>query len=604
MAMAAGMAIGALGGCRKAGAPTASPVAAILSADTAAQLPADLIAFAEALPEGVEAFGYADAGQTLEQLIGGAGELSENRALYADLTAMTQRRWGVDIRRLGGVGFVVFEKQPLLVAAVASAPPKQGEAAEELMLGKLGKLTVLGEPESVTAFLAAGKQGKRLYQTHAGWVRNALSRAAGSFAFVSVDVQKQLAGAPAKVQAALGDVLHATFSVAANGAVMAATSKPSTAGKLRVLVEQGLAMTRGAAAAQLANLASDPSGPLQAAVLRHLSEALWKSIEQKVEGDELVIRLGWHAPVLPTRNPTTSSARLMVPGEVGMLQIDLGAPLFDLMIAAVDVLRAPLDRASLKREATAELAKLLGIEGLNPHGLLISVGEPGLLISLHNAPVAADGERLTLLGGAVPAVATPWGLALSPLPQQGSQLLGAAMMAANDGEKGLPLESNELFAAEDSLLRGYLDATRLPPVLLQRLPQSMREIRHLAFTSSVTRSEIEARTAPGKTKSVADDLATLINMINPPLSEELYRNRAQGSATEEILAIMANYQRVSVNRYLTPTSVTDDKITFVAEIPRMRTEMMIGAAVVGMVSAVAIPAFMSYLHSSPRRSDP
>lgn len=602
VALATVLTLSSLAGCRKDRASASSPVAALLPAATAAQLPAGLVTFAEELPADVDAFGYVDAGRTLEQLSSSAGAFPEHRALYADLTEMVQRRWGVDLRRVSGVGFIVYQAKPLLAVAAASAPPKGGEATERIMLGELGKLTVLGEAEAVTAILAAGKQSKRLHQSDAAWLRGALSRAAGSPAFVTVDVKKALADEPAEVHAMLGDVLHATFTVGASGAAVVVTSEPGSIGKVRTTVEQGLELAQGAVAAQLATLPAEQPGPLVSVLLRHYSEALWKSIDQKVEGDELVIRLGWHAPTLPMRQPATSAERLVVPGEVGVMQLDLGAPLLDLLIAATDVLQAPLDRARLKKELAAELAVVLGVAGLDPRGVIVSASAQGFLVSLHNAPVAAAGTRLPLLGDAVPAVATPWGLALSPMPKQGLQLL-ASGTAVSRQEGGLPLGESPAFATQDAVLRGYLDVTQLPPVLREKLPEGLREVRHVAFSSSMSRSEIEASTAPGKTKGVADDLAELINLINPPMSEELYKNRAQGSATEELLAIMSNVQRLSVKRYLTPTSVTDDKLTFVAEIPKLQMQVMASAAAAGIVAAVAIPAFMDYQLRGRRMRD-
>lgn len=590
------MAVAALGGCKKEGS-SSSPVAALLPASTADKLPGGLLAFADELPADLDAFGYADVGMTLDQLTADKRMLGTYRTLYEDLAAMTQRRWGIDVRKLSGVGFVVHQHEPLLVAAVPSKPlvAQGGEQIEDVMLGQLGKLTVLGEPKAVAGLLAAAKQGKRLYQENPAWMRSAMTRAAGNSAFVSVSVQPLLSSAPANAKAMLGDVLASTVAVGSSGVVLAVMCKPNTVGKVRLMVEQGLAMAKEMVEAKGQNLPAEPPGPLFGVLLRHYSAAFFKSLEQKVNGDELSMTLGWHAPSFPAMQPVALAERVVAPGEVAVAQVNLGAPVLDLALALTDVLKSPLDRAALKKELAAELAKLAGVPGLDPRAVTISVGPQGsFFVSLHNAPVGAPLTPLPLFGGAVDAVATPWGLALNPVPAQGGQVLAAA----GQPEPGLPLSGVKLLDAKDVYFRGYVDLTKLPQELMAEAAKDLHavlgELRSVAMVSTDSHMALDVTTSPGKAKEVAKELEGLIGQMVPPEIEEMYKNRAKVSTVEELMAVVQHYQRDILKQYLTPKSVQSDKLSFAADMEPAQMQMMTAVALVGVAAAVAIPAFMSY----------
>lgn len=588
--------MGPLGGCRKDGAASSSPVAALLPADTAAKLSPSLLTFAEELPAEIDAFGYLDFGKSLDQLTGDKQAFADYRLLYTDLTEMVKRRFGVELHKLSGLGFVVFHQQPLLVAAVPSRAAQTGEAANDVMLGQLGKLTVLGEPAAVTALLAAGKQGKRLYKGNAAWLRSAMSRAAGNAAFATVNLEKLMASAPLSAKAMLGEVLTGTLAIGATGAVAAATCKPGGAGKVQLMVEQGLTMAKGLVEAQGASLAQDPDTVVLAVLLRHYSGALWKSIEQKTSGDEVVVRLGWHAPELPDLKPVAISERVVTPGEIGVAQLNFGAPVLDVIIAVSDLLKAPLDRAALKKELSAELARLTGVPGLDPRALTVSASASGVIVSAHNAQVAPTGSPLSLANGAVAAVGTPWGLAFSPTSPTDPQLVTDALAKP---DKGLPVAGVKLLAEKANVFRGYVDLTKLqpllPPQLLSDLPFDLFGMLHgAAFSASASRFDAELTAAPGKAKALQAALAKATDELVPPEAIEMYKNRAKGTTFEELLGITSNFQRQSIKRYLTPTAVQGDKLMFGTEMSQPQMQMMAAAALVGIGAAVAIPAFMTY----------
>lgn len=590
--LAAALTVAPLAACKKEGSSSSSPVAALVPADTANKLSSGLLAFAEELPAGLDAFGYLDFGQSLEQMTGDQKAFADYRLLYADMTEMVQRRFGVELKKLSGLGFVVFQQKPLLVAAVPSKPPQSGEVANDVMLGQLGKLTVVGAPDAVAALLAAGKQGKRLYQSNAAWMRSAMSRAAGNVAFATVDMEKALAAAPVAAKAMLGDLLTGTLAVGASGAVAAASCKPGSAGKVKALVEQGITMGKALIEAEQANLANEPSGLIAAVLLRHYSGALWKSIEQKVSGDELLVSLGWHAPAFPEIKPVSIAERVVVPGEIAVAQVNFGSPVLEMLIALTDILKSPLDRAALKKELSAELATLIGVPGIEPRAVTVSAGMEGVIISAHNAQVAPPGSPLALAGGEVAALGTTWGLAFSPTSPTNPQPVADALTAK---DKGLAISGIKLFEDKANVFRGYLDLTKVPPQLLADLPTELVGMVHnVAVAASTSRFDAEITSAPGKAKALAAELMKLTDQFMPPEVTEMYKNRAKGSVLEEFMGITANFQREALKKYLTPASVSGDKLVFVSEMSQPQMQVMASAAIVGMAAAVAIPAFMMY----------
>jgi hypothetical protein len=340
-------------------------------------------------------------------------------------------------------------------------------------------------------------------------------------------------------------------------------------------------------------------------LLQHYSAALWKSIEQKTNGDELVVTLGWHAPVLPAPQPAALSERVVVPGEMAVAQMNLGVPVTELLLAMTDVLKAPLDREAIKKEVAAQIALLTSVNGLDPRAVTVSAGPQGVILSLHNKPVGQAGAALPPLGGAVEMVATKWGVALSPMPVP--QLLGTAVSSS---EPGAPIAGVKLLDRKDAFVRAYVDVTKLPAAFLSELPAPLQPVKTVAIASSTTTFDAEVGTASGAAKGVAEQLVKLIDAMVPPDMDEMYKDRAKLPVEQEVLAIMSTYQRGTLKRYLTPAQVTGDKIVFHTELSASQSQLLVGVAVVGVAAAVAIPAFMAYQFRAaqfddlPRPHDP
>ena len=590
--MAVAVASGGLGGCRKEGG--SSTIEAMLPGDAASKLSKQLLVFAEELPGDVEAFGYVDFGRPLEELTGKDQFGEVQRELLKDFSEMTSRRWGVELRKLSGLGVVVHQQQPMLVMVLPSAPPKAGaEIVEEVMLGQLGKVTVLGQAAPVAALQAAAKQGKRLHQSRPAWLKNALVHAAGNPIFFSGSFEKLAAAAPSPFKERLADILDGTATIGADGLALHLSCKPGTAEQVKTFVEGGIAVAKAQVDKAQAQLPKDGPGPLLDVLLRHYGPALWKSLEQKVSGDQVAVTLGWHAPKLPERQPAKLGERVVVEGEMAAAQINFGAPIIELMVAMTDVLEAPVDRAALRRELGEAMASMLGVSGLDPRAAAVSIGRNGVIVSLHNAPMAASGTAISLprFERQLAAVASPWGAAFMPLLFPGApELLATSVTTPRPALAGLG--DFKLLADDEAMMRGYADLTQLPPGLY---PPGLPKVDRVALAVALERYSLELVAAPGQGKALVDFIAKLPDQISPPQAEEEYQKRATLPATQEAMVIMQHYQRGQMITAFKPSAIDGDRVRFEVKVPPAQMQLMGGAMVIGIGAAVALPAFMSYM---------
>lgn len=570
--------------CKKEGGSSA--IAALLPKGAAAKLSSDLQVFAEELPGDVEAFGYLDFGKSLDELTK-AGMGAEYRILFDDFSAMLKRRWGVDATKVSGVGVLVHQRQPVFAFVAPAQDPKPGEDVGEVLIGKLGRLAVVGEPDAVLSVLASARQGKRLHQAKPMWLRNALTHAGGSFAFLSGNVEPFLATAPAGARAQLGDLDTGTVTIGAEGLGVYLACKPGRTETVKGLIEAGLGMAKGSVAMFENQLKQREPGPLAAVVLHHYSQAFFKSLEQKVSGDEVSLTLGWHLPSLPKQQAASLAERVVVPGEVGFVQLNLGSPLLETLIAVTDVLKSPLDHATLHKELSAELAKLTGTPGLDPRAVTLSASAQQFFFSLHNAPLGQPGSTLQVPADAVAAVATKWGLAVAMREQR-----DALTAAVTTPQQGMAVDAKILGDDKTAMLRGSVDLTKLPINVGIPVVEMMR-----AVTVSLSEQEMvtEVVTAKGQGKAFSDELIKAVVKFDADYQPTAYAERAKGSAEMEAMAIVQHYQHQQVMKFLKPDSIEDDRVRF-----RMKysysgqMRVMTVAAVVGIAAAVAIPAFLSF----------
>lgn len=576
----------ALAGCKKEGG--SSVLDALLPKGTAAKLNKDLVVIAEDLPADVEGFGFVDFGLPLGALSKNA--LSYYEVLYRDLADITKRRWGVDVDKLSGAGFIVFQQKPLAVFATTSTPPvvENGGLTREVMLGQVGRLTVLGEPEVVASIIAAAKQGKRLHQTKPAWLRSALVHAVDNAVFFSADAEQVLAGAPPDALQQFGQLLHGTVTIGATGVAAHVTSKPGEVEKTKALVAMGVTFASGQMDRIAADISKNGLGPLLGVLYRHYSQALWKSLQQKVEGDQISMRIGWHMPELPGKPaPAPLAERVVIADELAVAQINFGAPIIEQIIAFTDFLSSPLDRKALRDELAAELGKLVGVTGVDPRALTASISTAGLIISMHNAKLGEPGTSLNVVGGAVPAMATPWGLALSPLPAE------ALFAAVTDKAPGVALAGEKILGADDSMMNAFIDMTRMPTDV--PFPEGLPPLRSIAVSSGMSRFALDVVTAPGQGQAFVKWLEGLPALVTMPGTEEMYKNRAQGSVIDELLAIMQNFQIHQVRWMTKPKAVSGDRVELRFEQPAGQMKLMLMSSVAagaGLAAAVAVPYLM------------
>lgn len=583
-----------LAACKKEGGSAA--IDAILPKGTAAKLSPDLLAFAEELPGDIEGFGYFDAGKSYDELTK-SGLGAEYRQVFEDMTAMAKRRWGVDASNVTGVGVVVQQRKPVFAFVAPARDPKPGEDAGSVLVAKLGRLTVVGESGSVLGLLASARQGKRLYQSKPAWLRAALTHAAGNFLFMSGSAEALLATAPDRVRAQFGDILDGTITVGRAGLGGYLSCKPGKSEAVKGMIEAGLGMAKGQVAVLEQELARRSPGPIAGVLLHHYSQAFFKSLEQKVSGDEVALTLGWHLPVLPKQESAPLAERVVAPGELGFVQVNLGAPLLQTLIAVTDVWSTPLDQATLREELSAELAKLLGTPGVDPRAITLSASPTGLSVaSLHNAAVGQPGASLPVPNEVFSAVATKWGFALS-MPEQSDALAAAVASPA----PGLPSDI-AIFADDKAApLRAFVDLSKLP----MKLPVPiLAMMRTAALSIGEQQSFAEITTGKGQSKEFAAELTKLIAKA-APVDESVYADRANLSALLEMAVIMQRQQQRQLEKMLRPEVVADDRVRLSYKYDysgNMRLVVVAGA--VGITAAVALPAFMKYQARMQQLRDP
>ncbi|MEZ4361285.1 MAG: hypothetical protein R3B48_13960 [Kofleriaceae bacterium] len=568
--------------CKKEGSPG---VAALVSADIAKDLGPELLAFAEALPSETQGFGYLQLGKPLSEFP--EGMFAVYRGMFDDITEMVVRRWGVDVTKIRGLGLMVIQDLPVAFVSLpdgSKAPPLP--AGAPVALGKVGAFTVVGPPPAVKALTEAAAQHKPLHKAQPLWLKDALTRAAGSFVFFSGDFAKFMIAHPPKrpLPSEIANVQTITTAVSRGGFVAAATCKPGTAEAQRKIIEDALAKAKPlalmAARAKLRDL------PLVASMATHYANALFGSIKVDAQGDSVSVGLHWSLPELPAELPAPPLTQRAIAKEEWLVaQLNLVSPMLEMMVAFTDVLEVKLDRAAMVKELKDELTKLLGVRGLDPHAVTISAGSDSLYVSL-----AAEGAQVEQGPTGIPlaVLATPWGLA-------GTEAKDGPLLEEHlaSPPPALELVASSKFAdAKDAMLRLFVDATKMPPKLANGMPP-LKDLS-LAMTGSVIAAEVTAQ--PGQGAMIAGLITEFVSKLQRD-AEEPYKRRAQASVPEELKAIMQYHQAKQFAELFT-AKVDGDHLHFSYTYPVVSARVMGAAALVGVAAAVAVPAMM------PRRPPP
>ena len=572
----------ALAGCKKEGA--GSGVAALLPKDVAGKLSPGALAFAEALPGTTQGFGYLELGMPLEQLP--QGFFTSYRGMFDDLLAMTRRRWNVDLSKVTGVGMVILEREPVFLAKVGLVGGKAPDlgASAQVKVAALGAMTAIGEPRAVDALLAASKQPP-LYKAQPAWLRDALARGAGKPLFFSGSVPAMAKGAPRPPPEPLANVDHGTLTVGKDGAAMFAACQPGKAAALRGFLDTAMTIARRKLDQARTDLPDTGPGPLAKALLQRYSEALFQSVKLTTTGDEVAMTLAWRTPELGKPAPAPPLAeRLIAKDEWAVAQIHFGGPMLDLLVALSDVLGTRIDRAAVTKELEAATGQALGLPGFNPSALTVSAGSEAILASLHTKVSGLPQESTPVMGGVLAALAQPWGVALTQAPQASALTEAAASPGAP-----LALLSTSKLAARDGMVRVFVDVTRLPAALMPPVPVPVQSVELVLTTSGFT-AEVVAQ--PGQVKALTGPLDQLLQMVTAQ-AKTMYDARQSAPPQVEVVAIAQYHQSKLLAELLTP-KVEGDRLRFARDFPPVQMQLMGGAALVGVLAAVAVPAFVSY----------
>jgi hypothetical protein len=294
----------AFAGCRK---DSPSDAAALVPSAVAAQLPKDLLSLANILPAETTGFGYVDLGALSAQVP--KGVVADYRAMFDDLSAMTKRRWGIDVSTLRGLGVVVLDQQIVVLAALALPPaaslPGLGDS---VAIAAVGSLAAIGAPKAVAALSQAVRVQKPLLVAQPAWLKSALVRAVGQPVVFSVRVASAIQGLPPAATDKLVDLVSSTVTVGSAGMFAYLGCKPGQAGSVQILVATGITLMRQVLKAQGSALPQDGPGAIAAVLLRHYGEALFNSIKVVTTGDEVSVALRWHAAskLVPTTDTPLS----------------------------------------------------------------------------------------------------------------------------------------------------------------------------------------------------------------------------------------------------------------------------------------------------------
>ncbi|MBK7538217.1 MAG: hypothetical protein IPI49_23210 [Myxococcales bacterium] len=572
---------GLLGGCRKGTQPT------INDSGGPGRVPAGLLELVEVLPETTAAFGYLEFGDALRDV---PPVLAEYREAFVDLMDMIKRRWGVDPRKLTGVGMIFVGDEPVLVGseqAISAAAQPDG-----LAVARLGKLSAIGSPAAIAALSAAHRDQPRLRVSQPAWIKAALAHAAGQRVVFSMLASRGLDEQDlAELPPAARELTIATLTVGAAGADLWLHSKPGRGDAVRGELEGMLALAKQVLVQQLGALAAaEPASPeaLGAVLLKHYGNALLSNLQVTGQGDELSVRMAWHAPVLPRSSVKPGIAQhAIAPREFAVAQIDFGAPVLEYLIAASDVLGAPLDRAALHRELTTGLAAMLGIPRIDPQRLVISTGTQ-VLFSVHSA-IAPGHQPARRLGDSPWVLETaPWGLVISMNPDPSAQ--GARLVHRTGAP--LPLLTSSKAAKGPAFFRMIGDASPSP----EPMPIFSMPIRTLELAARDAGIEATVMAFPGQ----GPELAAMLQQIRTSAVQALepaYQARAQGTVDEELTAILQVHLASTLAKMTTPTSISGDRLTFLRSSPQPGSSMMIINGL-GILSATAIPTFVDYMKKS------
>ena len=343
-----------------------------------------------------------------------------------------------------------------------------------------------------------------------------------------------------------------------------------------------IAKARSQVPAMLAELAQ--AQPAVAALAKHYVTAMDKSLTVTPGQDETVIAFGGRMPILPAFGAAPSvQNRLAAQGEAAVIQFNAGGPLLDALIAATDVFAQPLDRAAVR----ADMLKLLPLGApVDTSSVVVSMGgamPDNLVISATTANAGQlQSQRFQLGETFGESKIMPWGVAL-------------ALGGPTSSDQPTTLDPRLDKPSATAILRGAVDVSKLPA---QLQAQVGRWVRSAFFEVGMSRAILEIQAAPGQAQALLGfwDLGKqqMLAQVEP-----MYAQRTSfEDPSQEFAAIFAFHWAKFLIAEFAPKIVGDDVLRIDLEMNQASFALsggfVMGSAMVGVLAAVAIPAFMEY----------
>ncbi|MBP9088621.1 MAG: hypothetical protein KBG15_21035, partial [Kofleriaceae bacterium] len=356
--------------------------------------------------------------------------------------------------------------------------------------------------------------------------------------------------------------------------------RPDQHAAMQTAVLAAVDEARSKVAAMIAEL--EHAQPAVAVLAKHYATALNKSLTVTTGQAETVIAFAGRMPTLPAFGAAPSvQNRVAAQGEAAVVQFNAGGPLLDAFIAATDVFAQPLDRAAVR----ADLLKLLPPGApVETSSVVVSTGGSSAVVVSATTANAGQLPSQALQWGPtfVESKTLPWGVALSLGGPAGSE-----QPTSMDARLDQPNAT--------AILRGAVDVSKLPA---QLQAQVGGWVRSAFFEIGMARALLEVQAAPGKGQALMGfwDLGKnrLMSQVEP-----LYARRAGfDDPTQEVSAILSYHWAKFLIAAVAPKLVGDDLLRVDLEMKNYASTMsggiVVGTAMVGVLAAVAIPAFLDY----------
>lgn len=612
-------------GCKKAG--SGGETSKLISSEVRAKLAPDALAIVDLLTDKTQLFGFVDLGQPLAQH---AMAFGWDKALVDDVTKLLASRAGLEVGRLQVAGLAKFSaKEPVFFLPGVAGKATKGDlgftqqykgtdvtVVNDVYLVRLGTTLALGTEQAIKDYLdqrAAGATS--LAKANPAWVTHMLTHAAGQCVAVSVNVPMLAAGNQADNDADAKAIMEhldiATMLIGKDAFRYELGAKPGHGGALLAQLNTWLDKGRSEMQTGLAELAAKPDAGagLAAKIFGLYGNHFFDSIERNAAGDVVSVRLPWRMPQVPafTAGPNLAQ-RASAPGEWMVGQVNMGMPLLEGLLAATNIIGAkPMDVAPIGAELAAFMVAHHGIDLTGVQAITASMSGETPLISVVRAATAkplpgtlAVGQGMPLMGDAM-IVPTPWGAVLGPLQQQ-----DALVRAAGSEPGAAALASHPLLqdvADAPAFARVAVDFSLAPAAMREAMGDKVPVKAVYARLNSKS-LDVEVQAQPGKAPAIQALVGLGLGAMQDQ-ARKLYEQRETLPLPEAIGGVFAHHQAQQLATMLKPKDLGDDRLLFSIPMPAQtqQSTAIVAAAAIGVVAAVAIPAFMKYQQRAAAMQD-